>query len=88
MYSSAKAILSPGSVLLLHTDGLSEARHQGQQYGHEALPAAVRQLHRRASLAGEARRLVEEARAFSGDRLLDDTVVVLLRLCPEGDPPL
>ena len=77
-YVTSIDVLSKGSVLLLFTDGLSEARTDGGLFWDE-LPAAAARLAGR-PLAGEAARLVDEARRFAGGRLRDDTAVVLVRI--------
>jgi serine phosphatase RsbU (regulator of sigma subunit) len=78
-YGIAEMPFHQGDVLLLYTDGLSEARHDGRQFGFESLEAEASTMRER-PFRGEARRLVESARTFSHGELHDDTVVVLLRL--------
>jgi serine phosphatase RsbU (regulator of sigma subunit) len=80
-FDIARMPFRPGDVLLLYTDGLSEARCDGRQFGFDSLEAEARTMRGR-PFQGEARRLVESARAFSQGELHDDTVVVLLRLKP------
>jgi len=69
--------LEPGDAAVLFTDGLLEARRDGELYGEERLDAS---LARHASLPAEAlaKALVEDCRAFGGD-LTDDCAVVVLK---------
>lgn len=79
VYPVGGEALAPGDVLLLYTDGLSEARRGIALFGQEELPARARALLQRPFI-GEAERLVESAQHYSQGELRDDVVVVLLRL--------
>ncbi len=79
VYPVAEEALLPGDVLLLYTDGLSEARRGGTLFGSEELPAQASTVLGR-PFVGEAERLVESAQHFSQGELRDDTVVVLLKI--------
>jgi serine phosphatase RsbU (regulator of sigma subunit) len=69
--------LEPGDSAVLFTDGLLEARRDGELYGEERLDAS---LAAHASLPAEelAQALVEDCRAFAGD-LADDCAVVVVK---------
>ena len=73
--------LSPGDVLLLYTDGVTEAMSsQGEQFGPERLEAVTSQ---NAGLpAGELVQLVRQALSdhIGGQPLADDTTLVACRL--------
>jgi sigma-B regulation protein RsbU (phosphoserine phosphatase) len=76
-YGTTRVQLEPGAAAVLYTDGLLEARRDGELYGERRLDAA---LARNAGLpAGElAEALVADCRAFAGE-LGDDLAVVVLR---------
>ncbi len=69
--------LEPGDAAVLYTDGLLEARRDGELYGEERLDKA---LAANAGLSAEelAQALVEDCRAFAGD-LADDCAVVVVK---------
>jgi serine phosphatase RsbU (regulator of sigma subunit) len=76
-YAMESVHLEPGDAVVLFTDGLLEARRDGELYGEERLDAA---LDANASLPAEelARALVEDCRAFAGE-LADDCAVVVVK---------
>jgi len=76
-YETTHVRLEPGAAAVLYTDGLLEARRDGELYGERRLDAA---LARNAGLPPRelALALVADCRAFAGD-LGDDLAVVVLR---------
>jgi serine phosphatase RsbU (regulator of sigma subunit) len=76
-YAVERVRLEPGDAVVLFTDGLLEARRDGELYGEERLDASLA-VH--ADLPAEqlAQALVEECRAFAGD-LADDCAVVVVK---------
>src|SRR5215210_1256006 len=76
-YHEVRVHLEPGDAAVLYTDGLLEARRDGELYGEERLDAA---LAANAGLGSEelANALVEECRAFGGE-LTDDCAVVVIK---------
>jgi serine phosphatase RsbU (regulator of sigma subunit) len=76
-YEAERVTLEPGDAAVLFTDGLLEARREGELYGEQRLDAS---LARHASLPAEelAVALVEDCRAFGGE-LADDCAVVVLK---------
>jgi sigma-B regulation protein RsbU (phosphoserine phosphatase) len=71
--------LDPGSAVVLYTDGLVEARREGELYGDERLDAAL--VGGTDEPAQElAQALVEDCRAFAGELGDDLAVVVIKRL--------
>jgi serine phosphatase RsbU (regulator of sigma subunit) len=65
-YAAETVLLEPGDAAVLFTDGLLEARCEGELYGEERLDAA---LVANASLPAEqlAQAVVEDCRAFAGE---------------------
>ncbi len=78
-YSVAETELAPGTTVVLYTDGVIEARHEGELYGQERLDDL---LARRASLAPQelAEAVLADCKSFAGGELSDDCAVVCLRL--------
>jgi sigma-B regulation protein RsbU (phosphoserine phosphatase) len=82
-YPDARVDLARGDVVVLHTDGLTEARRGDELFGPERVREVVdRHAHRRAADILEA--LIREVRRFA-DRPLDDLTVVVLKQL--ADPP-
>jgi GAF domain-containing protein len=76
-YEEERVMLGPGDAAVLFTDGVLEARREGELYGEERLDAS---LAKHAALPAEelAVALVEDCRAFGGE-LADDCAVVVLK---------
>jgi serine phosphatase RsbU (regulator of sigma subunit) len=78
-YEEERARLEPGSVVVLYTDGVVEARREGELYGEERLDRLVAE--RRALPAQElAEEILADCRAFGGGELADDCAIVCLKL--------
>jgi serine phosphatase RsbU (regulator of sigma subunit) len=77
-YDELRAQLPAGGTLVLYTDGVVEARRDGEIYGEERLDAL---LAAQSGLPAEqlARALVDDCRAFAGGDLTDDCAVVAIR---------
>ncbi len=78
-YTEERASLEPGSVVVLYTDGVVEARRDRELYGEERLDrllADARGLPAQ-ELAGE---ILADCRAFAGGELADDCAIVCLKL--------
>jgi len=74
--------LEPGEMLVVVSDGLTEARAPGSEemLGEEGLSKLVAQVAARASSAADMVRLVREAwLAYTGGALYDDTTLVVVR---------
>ncbi|MDX6486247.1 MAG: hypothetical protein QOF43_1400, partial [Gaiellaceae bacterium] len=77
-YDEVSGDLVPGATLVLYTDGVVEARRDGELYGTERLDAFLSK-HAHLSVKEIALAVTEEARSFSGGELSDDLAVVVIR---------
>jgi serine phosphatase RsbU (regulator of sigma subunit) len=78
-YEEERALLEPGSVVVLYTDGVVEARRGGELYGEERLDRLLAEA--RGLPAQElAAEILADCRAFAGGELADDCAVVCLKL--------
>ena len=78
--SSTEIRLKENDVVLLHTDGITEAENEhGEQFGMPRLLELARKVHRQS--VGQIMRIIrEELRAFIGSRqVLDDITLVVLK---------
>jgi serine phosphatase RsbU (regulator of sigma subunit) len=77
-YVAAHAELPPGASLVLYTDGVVEARRDGELYGDDRLDALLAERH---DLPARelAAAVAEDAREFAGGDLSDDLAVVVIR---------
>jgi len=77
-YREVHADLPVGTTIVLYTDGVIEARRDGELYGTERLDALL--VRRRQLPARElAHAVTEDARRYSGGELSDDLAVVVIR---------
>jgi sigma-B regulation protein RsbU (phosphoserine phosphatase) len=76
-YEEAHVRLEPGDAIVLYTDGLLEARREGELYGEQRLDAA---LTANAHLPAQelANTLLADCKAFGGE-LGDDCAIVVLK---------
>ena len=72
-------ILGRGDALILYTDGVTEARADGVEFGHERLEVVIAQTSS-GGAAGLADAVAEAVVAFRGGDAADDTAVVVLRV--------
>jgi serine phosphatase RsbU (regulator of sigma subunit) len=77
-YSEVRAELPRGAALVLYTDGVIEARRDGELYGDERLDALLTARHDVPARALAAA-VAEDAREFAGGDLSDDVAVVAIR---------
>jgi serine phosphatase RsbU (regulator of sigma subunit) len=77
-YEEVRAPLPVGSTIVLYTDGVVEARRDGELYGAERLDALLAADNAR-SPAELARAVTEDARAFARGEISDDLAVVVIR---------
>jgi serine phosphatase RsbU (regulator of sigma subunit) len=80
-YPAERVRLQPGSSVVLFTDGVIEARRDGELYGEERLD---RLLATRSYLGAQrlAEAILADCRSFGGGDLADDCAVVTLKLAP------
>jgi len=76
-WASERVQIEPGGLLTLFTDGILEARREGEMFGLAGVEAAVCDL--AGAPANVASGLNERARAFAGHDLNDDVAVVVVR---------
>ena len=78
-YAEERAWLEPGSVVVLYTDGVVEARREGELYGEGRLDRLLTEARALPAqeLAGE---ILADCRAFAGGELEDDCAIVCLKL--------
>jgi len=76
--------LSPGDVLALYTDGITEASNeQGEEFGERGLVDALRQ-HRESSCQGMLTAIMDEVRRFSPQEQHDDITAIIAKFRARG----
>jgi len=86
-YPEARADLGAGDMVLIYTDGLTEARRQDELFGTDRVREVVDgNAHRRAVDVVQA--LIQAARCFADHPLDDLTVVVLKQLAAPPSAPI
>ena len=78
-YPSERIELEPGSVVVLYTDGVLEARRDGELYGEERLDRLLAEHH---DLPAQelASAILDDCRRHAGGDLSDDCAIVCLKL--------
>jgi len=72
--------LSPGDVLVLYTDGITEARNErGEEFGEQSLIQSLRQ-HRELSCQALLTTIVDEVRRFSREEQNDDITAIVAKV--------
>jgi len=82
-YEQETVPLAPGELLVLYTDGLTEARdHLDREYGEARLARAVARAGKVRSARALRDGILEDLSSFKGDgEQLDDITLVVMRLC-------
>jgi sigma-B regulation protein RsbU (phosphoserine phosphatase) len=77
-YEELTRAFEPGSAVVLFTDGVVEARRQGELFGEERLDRLLAERH---ELPAEAlaETVLQECRRFVGGELRDDCAIVVVR---------
>jgi serine phosphatase RsbU (regulator of sigma subunit) len=88
-YENRVTHLAPGDLILMATDGLTEARHGGKFLGHDGMSDLAQQAmlicagaatrNEPATLPRIGQHLVEAARAFADGKFHDDVCLLLAR---------
>ncbi len=78
-YHDHEVRLDPGETLFLYTDGLTEARREGEQFGEERLFGLLEGLSD-IEPDGVIERMLDQCDAFTGGMLRDDLAIFALRL--------
>jgi serine phosphatase RsbU (regulator of sigma subunit)/predicted enzyme related to lactoylglutathione lyase len=72
--------LSPGDVLVLYTDGITEAsKEQGEEFGQQGLADSLRQ-HRELPCQALLGKIVDAVREFSRERQHDDITAIVAKV--------
>jgi serine phosphatase RsbU (regulator of sigma subunit) len=77
-YDEVRATLAPGEAVVLYTDGVSEARRDGELYGVDRLDRVLSEQ-RHLPPESLARAVLDDCRAFSLGELADDCAVVVVK---------
>ena len=78
-YDSAHARLEPGDMLLMVTDGITEARRGRDFFGYEGLMRAALRARAADTLPQRTQAILRDARAFGGGVFRDDVCLLLAR---------
>ncbi len=78
-YSAATFHLEHGDVILMTTDGITEARHGNEFLGSDGLQQLVKDAHPLGTLELKAQAILTGARAFGQGKFRDDVCIVLAR---------
>jgi serine phosphatase RsbU (regulator of sigma subunit) len=76
-YEENEASIEAGGAIVVYTDGVVEARRDGELYGLERLARVVGASLRRPA-AEIARAAIDDCRSFAGD-LADDCALVVIK---------
>jgi sigma-B regulation protein RsbU (phosphoserine phosphatase) len=77
-YAEATAPLQRGGSVVLYTDGVLEARHEGELYGFDRLDAII-SAGRELSAQDLAETVLADCRDFAKNELADDCAVVVIK---------
>ena len=77
VYETHRLVVPPDAVLVLFTDGLTEARRQGQLFGERRVQRLLR-LHAARGVEATAQALLDSVRRYTGGVLEDDAAVVAI----------
>ena len=79
LYEERSLNLEPGDSVLMVTDGITEARHQGVLLGHDGMVQLALQTRRGAGVSEVCQAILAGARACGGGSLQDDASLILVR---------
>jgi serine phosphatase RsbU (regulator of sigma subunit) len=78
LYVEDALFVEPGTILVAVSDGITEARREGELFGMQRLTDAALRLHDR-SLEDIACGIAREAVAFARNRVIDDMAVLAVK---------
>jgi serine phosphatase RsbU (regulator of sigma subunit) len=78
-YDERAVRLEPGDVILMVTDGITEARNGVELLGYDGMVKVAEKALEAPSLQEAAQAILEGARAFARGRLTDDACLILAR---------
>jgi serine phosphatase RsbU (regulator of sigma subunit) len=78
-FTERRVTLEPGDVLVLYTDGLTEARRDGEMYGIDRMIEYLG-VRRRSSLESLVNDIFNNVREYTHNRLSDDVAVLAITL--------
>ena len=81
VYSAQELQLEPGDNFVAYTDGLTEARGEGEFFGEDRVLEVAAGM-RNASARAIAEELRDEVLRFTGGRLIDDVAILVLKCGP------
>ncbi len=82
--TDVEVVMSPGDALILYTDGVTEARRDGELYGEDRLRALIARLD--GSAASVAERIEADVVDYSQGHQSDDTAILVIRVPPPSTP--
>jgi sigma-B regulation protein RsbU (phosphoserine phosphatase) len=85
-FEQDRTVLNPGDVLLMYTDGVTEARSDDRFYGQKRVSDTLARMHI-SDPASAVQGLMEDVLAFTGNRLSDDVAVLAVMREFEGAGP-
>jgi serine phosphatase RsbU (regulator of sigma subunit) len=84
-YDEETVGMGPGDILVIYSDGITEAVNPAEeQFGDERLAVVIRD-HRQENAAGLMESIIKEVTAFAGGRAqADDMTLVVVKRDPSG----
>ena len=83
-YSAVAGVMGTGDLLVVVTDGITEARHGGRIFGYEGLVQVAQRERNRKPLGEVSQRILDDARQFAGGDLRDDAAILVARRTATG----
>lgn len=77
-YRVEEVTVGPGGVLVAYTDGLTEARDEGEMFGDDRVIETVTRM-RDASARAIAEQLIDDAQRHAGGKFSDDVAILVLK---------
>jgi PAS domain S-box-containing protein len=78
-YEETTLMLPPGALLLMATDGITEARCEGVMLGLDGLKRLALDALHHSEIGEISRAILDNSRAYSGGHLADDACILLVR---------